>query len=103
MELTELANLDNAAQLRLNLWDQRTLLNIAKVKLGEAELVVARDKKLRSGGTTLVTQAQMDLALAHLNALKSEVADRTRQVDEWAKALDEMTPVRTNAYPQLDR
>ena len=103
MELNELGNLNNTAQLRLNLYDQQTLLNIAKVKLGEAELVADRDRKLSTGGAPLVTQAQIDLDLAHLNSLKSEVADRTRQVDEWVKALDEMTPVRTNVYAQLER
>src|SRR5260221_5903273 len=46
MDLNELGNLDTATQLRLNLFLQETLLNIARTNLLEAEIVVARDKEL---------------------------------------------------------
>jgi len=103
MELNELGNLDNSAQLRLNLFLQKALLNMAKVGLQEAEVVVKRDEELMKPPNPVVTTATYQVDLAKRNTLKSEVEDRTKLVEEWSKELDYMAPVRTNVYAQLER
>ena len=52
MELNELGNLDASANLRINFYIQQTLLEVAKVNVEEAKLVLDRDKMLLGGGGT---------------------------------------------------
>src|SRR5437867_7925555 len=50
MELNELGNLDASANLRVNFYIQQTLLEVAKVNVEEAKLVLVRDKLLMGSG-----------------------------------------------------
>jgi len=103
MDLNELGNLDAATQLRLNLFLQETLLNIARTNLLQADIVVARDKDLMKPPNAVVPQAQYEIDVAKRDALRSEVADRAKWVADSSKTLDEMGPYRTNVFAAMER
>src|SRR4051812_19237078 len=102
MELNDLGNLDNSAQLRLNYYVQQTMLGIAKVGLDEAKVVLDRDKILMQG-TPVLSQARLDVDAAHVKSLESEVTNRTKLVEAWSKTVEDLGPFRTNVYAQLER
>ena len=105
MELNELGNLDASANLRINFYIQQTLPEVAKVNVEEAKLVLDRDKMLLGGGGTesVIAKARYDADEAHLKSLRTEVAHRTKVVEQSSKEVDELGPLRTNVYAQLER
>ena len=101
LALNDVRNTENIARLRLDLLEQQTLLAIAKVRLEEAEIVVDRKTKLRAD--SIIPQAEFDIARAQRDALKSEVTDRSRLVEEWDKELAALKPQQTNDASNLDK
>ena len=103
MDLNELGNIYAAANMQLNLDAQRTILDMAKVSLAEAERQVEIDKKLFEGPKPIITQVTLNQHLAHRDSLKSEVENRTAMVEGWVRQLETLAPKRTNVFSEMDR
>ena len=102
MDLNELGNFYSAANMSLGLDAQRTLLNVAKVGLQQADFQVKTDEELMKKPPSVVTPLTYKADVAKRDALKSEVEDRTQLVERWVKDVETLAPLRTNVVSLMD-
>jgi multidrug resistance efflux pump len=100
MDLNELARLDTAVRLRLDLETQRTLLSVAQVQYTEAESILERNKKLLQDN--IISQAAFDLLRLNRDRWKTEVEERTKVIAEWRREVENFGPRLTNSFAGMD-
>jgi len=103
-ELTEWGKLDNAIMIQLNLFNEYTLLETAKVKLNQASNVVEDDKKMTSQpGPSPIALALARAHLADYEGLRSEVAGRSKLIENWQKQLPHINEGGSNVIENLTK
>lgn len=99
-QLVEWGKLDNAIMIKLDMFAQQVQLNIARTNLLEAERIVALDTELVKGESA-IPRAQLAVAIARRDSLKSEVDDRSRLIEQWVQELSHIGPEATNIFKLL--
>ena len=101
-DLDKTRNLNSASQLRLNLFDEQISLDIAKVRLQQAEgefervsklfqdKIVARGIETSPTGSGTRNDFGYDVALRDRDALRAEVEQRTKTVSRIEKDLQQL-------------
>ena len=102
-EVTEWGKENNALMVRLNLFAQERLVDVARIGYEQASNVVARDLELMKPPNPVVTKATYDADVAKRDALKSQWDNGIRLVEEWTKEVANMGPSATNVFEKLDK
>lgn len=98
---TELGREESSAKMGLDLMAQVNLLNVAQTNLHQAEIVFGRDEELIKPPDPAISQATYDTDRNRRDVLRTEVADRTKLVAEWARKLELLSPLGTNFFNQI--
>ena len=98
---TELGREESTAKMGLDLMSQVNLLNVAQTNLHQTEIVLGRDEELIKPPNPAISQATYDADRNRRDVLRTEVADRTKLVSEWARKLDLLSPLGTNFLNQI--
>jgi len=104
-ELMEWGKQDNAIATRQALFNEKMLLRVAMVDYQQASNVVAIDEKLRSTTNGVPSAISETIYLAHVaqrDALKSQVAGRIDLVDAYIKEMEQILPLQTNVFANLE-
>ncbi|MCL4177464.1 MAG: HlyD family efflux transporter periplasmic adaptor subunit [Verrucomicrobia bacterium] len=94
-------NRQNYQQLRFDWLDQRVALAVARANLQFAESELSRMERLRAD--RISSEAEYELALDQRDALKVEVAERARLVDEMGAAVEGMITAGAEEGPGILR
>jgi multidrug resistance efflux pump len=104
VDLDRTRNLDAFARMKLDLLTERVALNLARIRLVQAEKEFERMQKLYDLGVVPAGVAPgvapqrrdivgYDVTLRDRDALRAEVEDRTKLIAEWEKQLQQMESV----------
>jgi len=108
MDLDKIRNLDSYTRLHLDLLNEQLALEVAKIKLQQAEAELVRAQKLLEAN--FISRGMgpnrndfgYDVAVRDRDALQAEVTARQNHIEELRKALSELQIAGANHLSQID-